>query len=247
MHKELLLMAFEKARGELNGEGVKSPSTTQCAKKLSAVISEDFPYGERRLRDFYREALQATEEDIEIPQRQVVLALAKYLGYADYRDFESSHFPEREGRRKEVTGKAGEEVVARGEERKRGTKRNGKLIGMVIAAVILAVLGFSGYHYFTQQQWMEWDGRHYIEADFDSQKLQEGSLKAYNEERIQGFERIDPDCGTQFFNADGGVRVWYGKNRDGELQFFTGYGLHPETGKTLKPITEYMIGKYICH
>ena len=30
------------------------------------------------------------------------------------------------------------------------------------------------------------------------------------------------------------------------LQYFTALGLHPETGKTLKPITQYMIDKYIC-
>ena len=29
-------------------------------------------------------------------------------------------------------------------------------------------------------------------------------------------------------------------------EFFTSFGYHPETGDPLKPITEYMIRKYIC-
>ena len=45
---------------------------------------------------------------------------------------------------------------------------------------------------------------------------------------------------------DGSERLWYGKNKNKELEYFTAFGKHPETGKTLKPITKYMIAKYIC-
>ena len=61
------------------------------------------------------------------------------------------------------------------------------------------------------------------------------------------FKKINPDCEYSFFNNDGSVRVWYGKNVSKELEFFTDLGLHPETGKTLKPITQYMIDKYVCN
>ncbi len=49
------------------------------------------------------------------------------------------------------------------------------------------------------------------------------------------------------FKEDDSVRIWYGKNREGELEYFSSQGLHPQTGKTLKPITRYMIEKYICN
>jgi len=42
------------------------------------------------------------------------------------------------------------------------------------------------------------------------------------------------------------VKIWYGRNIKKELEFFTSLGLHPETGKTLDPITDYMIKKYAC-
>ena len=47
-------------------------------------------------------------------------------------------------------------------------------------------------------------------------------------------------------NQDGREQIWYGKNNRGELEFFTSQGLHPETKKTLKKITKYMIDKYVC-
>jgi hypothetical protein len=97
-----------------------------------------------------------------------------------------------------------------------------------------------------KETWMAWEGTHYVEMPFDAKGVQEGRLKVYKEDRILYFKRIDPDCSTEFFTGDGSVRLWYGKNREGELQYFTDLGLHPETGKTLKPITVYMIRKYVC-
>ena len=97
-----------------------------------------------------------------------------------------------------------------------------------------------------QQRWMQWDGNKYVENSFDANQLNKGLLKVYKEDRIESFTLIKPECDTQFFNADGSVRVWYSKNKNGTVDFFSGYGLHPVTGKTLKPITKYIIAKYIC-
>ena len=49
-----------------------------------------------------------------------------------------------------------------------------------------------------------------------------------------------------FTSKKGDVKIWYGKNIVKELEYFSLLGVHPETGKTLKPITEYMIKKHIC-
>ncbi|MGG8497732.1 hypothetical protein ACQY1Q_15080 [Tenacibaculum sp. TC6] len=58
--------------------------------------------------------------------------------------------------------------------------------------------------------------------------------------------KIEGTCEYSYFDKQGNPRVWYGKNAHGDLELFTSYGLHPETGKTLKPISNYMINKYIC-
>lgn len=231
MHSELLLKAFDKVSEELALEGHKEPSDSKCAHRLSEIVSEVFPYGEKSFRTLYKRAVKNSEDDIQIPRPEVLIALAQYLGYENYRDF--------------LVKNTIDEVKGISEGRKVPKKKN-KLVLSIIAVVLLAVIGFFGYHYFTKQRWMEWEGRHYVEASFDSDKLREGNLKAYKEERIIDFEKVTPTCESEFFNEDGSVRVWYGKNRDGDLEYFTSYGLHPQTGKTLKPITRYMIGKYIC-
>ena len=74
----------------------------------------------------------------------------------------------------------------------------------------------------------------------------ESKLSSINKE-INNFHKTTPSCDTVFFNQDTTVRLWYGKNTDGNLEYFTSLGLHPQTNKTLKPITPYMIKKYICN
>ena len=97
-----------------------------------------------------------------------------------------------------------------------------------------------------EQRWMNWNGHNYVETSFDPEKLKTGTLKIYMEDRVASFTLLEPKCDTKFFNADGSVRVWYSKNQNGNLDFFSDFGLHPITRKTLKPITKYIIDKYIC-
>ena len=98
-----------------------------------------------------------------------------------------------------------------------------------------------------ETRWMVWQEDHYVEIDLNTEKYNINQLKLFKEERIELFKKISPICNeTLFFNEDGSVKIWYEKNKDKELEYFTALGLHPETGKTLKPITQYMIDKYIC-
>ena len=122
-------------------------------------------------------------------------------------------------------------------------KANRKVI-FLISIVIVVVLT---YYYSTRQRWMVWEGDHYEEVSFDREKFQDGELKLYKKDRIDNFRKIDPSCNYEFFNTDKSVRVWYGKNSDKDYEYFTALGLHPNTGKSLKPITSYIIDKYICN
>tara|TARA_R110000851_G_scaffold207537_2_gene359684 strand:+ start:71589 stop:72413 length:825 start_codon:yes stop_codon:yes gene_type:complete len=236
MHKKLLLDAFGKVRKELEQEGVSSPSKTRCAEELSIIVSKSFSYSERRLRDFYNSAINPDCEKVNIPQEEVVLALANYLNYTDFKEYLAKNPINKE---KEIP------VIS-------PTTQLQSSVGFLnknkitLIAIFLLILGIGGYFYITRQRWMEWEDTHYVEVPFDSKKLNEGTLKFYKEERIENFKRIIANCSTQYFRKDGEVQIWYGKNKEGILQYFTSYGLHPETGKTLKPITTYMIRKYIC-
>ncbi len=236
MHKRLLLDAFEKVRNELEIEGVSSPSKTRCAEELSVIVSKKFSYSERSLRDFYNAAINPDCKEVNIPQEEVVMALADYLEYASFKEYLAKNPIDKK--------KAIPEIVRPTTSQK--TMAFFKKNKITLIVILLFVVGIGGYFYITRQRWMEWQDTHYVEVSFDSQKLNEGTLKFYKEERIENFKRIIANCSTQYFRKDGEVNIWYGKNKDGKLQYFTSYGLHPETGKTLKPITQYMIGKYVC-
>ena len=244
MHRKLLLMSYEKVKESLVEENGIEPSLTACGEELSRILMSSFSYSEKSLRNLFNET--SDNNEIIIKQPKVVQALAKYLGYKDYRDFDNQNYEKREEVGKVNVGITTETNASKNKESNDGSERKKIILKIVISISFLIAFGLFGYNYFNKQEWMEWDGTKYVETSFDSQKLKEGILKAYKEERITDFERLLPNCETKFFNEDGTVRVWYGKNNDGILEYFTSYGLHPESGKTLKPITKYMIGKYIC-
>lgn len=239
VHKKLILEAFEKARGREAERGYTDPAKSSLAKLLSDFIEAEFKFqfGERSLRDYYSQALEGNP--IEIKQPKVLDGLSHYLGYKDYSDYllENS----REG--KVSTASEKEMDTGKRASVKPFLKRN----KITFVIVVTAVLIVSGISIFSHPKWMEWDGTHYIETPFDAEKLKAGILKPFKQDRIDDFKRLEPNCHSQFFNEDKSVRVWYGKNSNGTWEYFSSYGLHPQTGKTLKPITQYIIDKYICN
>lgn len=241
MHKELIIAAFEKAKKELKGLGVKEPSNHQAAIHISDFMVDviDFSISKKSISTYYKSAIEIPEsEDINISQIRVVQGLCKYLGYPAYKDFilnlKSSDSEESDDA---VNNKIEKPV-------KKKSKRN---IVIVISIVAVLIVGVFIFMTLNKERWMIWNVDHYEEVDFNKTELASGTLKLLKEERIENFKKINnPDCNYRFFNEDGSVNVWYGKNKNGDLEIFTDIGLHPETGKSLKPITDYMIRKYLC-
>lgn len=217
MHTSLLLKAFEKAGNEIH-----SSKATPIAKHLSDYIEKlsKEPYGERSLRDYYTAAKKGAPIDL---RRFVADALSVYLGYESFEDFVKAN-PTAPIKKKSFF----------------------KHYKWPLAGVVFILLVAWGYHQLTKERWMVWQEDRYVEAPFDDKLLQEGKLKLYSEDRIANFKQMHPDCDTPFKYNYGSIRIWYGKNAEGELQYFSTPGLHPETGKTLKELTKYMFDKYVC-
>jgi hypothetical protein len=235
MNKNLVMDAFAKAEKEIKKTGVKNPSLTQIATELSDYLEEKagIVLGERSLRVYRGEALKLLneEDDISIKQLMVINGLCKYLGYDTYQDFI-----------KNTTSKNAETKLLSNKKRVKFSQA----FKVTTMAVVIGILSFLMYNYTHRQRWMVWQQDHYIEVEFDAKKYGVNQLKLYKEDRISSFKKVDVNCNTVFFSDDGSPRFWYGKNRKKQLELFTDLGLHPETGKTLKPITGYMIEKYVC-
>lgn len=235
MNKNLVVHAFAKAEQEIKKTGVKNPSLTQKATELSDYLEQkaEIVLGEKSLRIYRNEALKLSDEDedISIKQIPVIEGLCNYLGYDNYQDFINKTSLKSAAIKPSTTKKA---------------VKISPVVKVIIAAVAIGILSLLLYSYTHRQRWMIWQEDHYVEVEFDAKKYGVNQLKLYKEDRISSFLKVEVTCDTTFFNDNGSPRFWYGKNRNKELELFTDTGLHPESGKTLKPITGYMIDKYIC-
>jgi hypothetical protein len=124
------------------------------------------------------------------------------------------------------------------------TKKGLILIGL------LFVLGFGFYgirsFLFPNKDAMIWVKNHYEAVNYD--KTGSAEVIPLNQYVLDNFKKITVSENTTFFkNGDYDTpMVWYGKSSNKkEHEYFNQPGLHPETGKTLKPISRYIIKKYI--
>lgn len=90
-----------------------------------------------------------------------------------------------------------------------------------------------------KKECMYWNDDHYEEI-FCDEHISGKTIIALNEDTKLLKKITSPDTLTAE-NAVG--KIWYDKTGN-KVEFFTHYGVHPENGKTLKLVTEYMIAKY---
>ncbi len=224
MHKKLILDAFKKAKEDIKKEEGIDASVTNCASYLSEIIEQQNAiYSARSFRLKYNTA--KTGNEVTLKQNKIVKGLCSWLGYNSFSEYA-------EANNLLFTKKP---VLS---------SLNKKRIAFAGLGIVLLV-GF-GYFFSQKDCWMQWHNGRYEISDFDVTKISKNNLKPCNEMLLKNFKQVSPDCNTRFFNQKNDPLLWYSKNRDGTLDFFTYHGLHPLTGKTLKHITPYIINKYIC-
>ena len=144
------------------------------------------------------------------------------------------------------------QVMDAGQEIKSGYLTN-SLSKLKIAYIfsflsILSLLCIFIWNFKDEDDCMVWNKDHYEEVSCDmvSNKMSLVSpiVTKREENIISNFKKIKVCDTTSFFKL-GKPCVWYGKSFEGNYDCFTAPGLHPETGKTLKPITQYIVDKYL--
>ncbi|WP_300100633.1 hypothetical protein [Flavobacterium sp.] len=122
---------------------------------------------------------------------------------------------------------------------------------LAFAVIPLFVFGAAGYGvkniFFRDKNCMVWVKNHYEAVEYDKVK-DTAEVCPFNQGLLDNFKKISV-CDTTTFFKNGAIDnplVWYGKSPNKkEYEYFNQPGLHPETGKTLKPITKYIIEKHI--
>ena len=167
MYENLIISAFKEVKNK-TGKRRNYPR----ARVLSDYIQEETkqPYGEKSLVTKYQTAKKG--EPVEMPDF-VIEGLCKYIGYDDVESCK-------------------EKVLTKEKEEPQDTK---KRVWKVSVSIVLTVglLGVLAWQYLTRERWMEWKDPVYVEADFNAEKLSNGILKLYKQDRIDNFKRIKAD------------------------------------------------------
>lgn len=119
-----------------------------------------------------------------------------------------------------------------------------KLKFIAIGVIVVFGLGFLISRYvFPKEQCMQWSGDHYekVDCDFKANGLIPSSIEKFDEIKFE-LKKVNV-CDTTNCFINGKPIIWYAKTDSG-ADFFNTHGIHPENGKALRPVTEYIRGKY---
>ncbi|WP_420571940.1 hypothetical protein [Kordia sp.] len=231
MIKKLFLEAFKKAE-QHSGRKTKNGIATY----LEQIFEEQLGFRVNRITfsRYYEQFIENKGNQAANPKTDLLNQTAKYLGFDNYEDFV---------KKSQIQQPTTITIDDNDNSTTISILKKYKYYMIVVFALITTYTGFE----ITGQRWMVWNGTEYIKVDFDLDKYDFKQLKRYDEDLYKHFKKVTVDCDTtKFYKSDGSVNIWYGKNYKKELQYFTYHGLHPETGKSLKHITNYMIENHIC-
>lgn len=248
--KDLFEKVFEKAKNECG-----SSSKNGMSVHLEKVISDDYNYPitsksfSRHFDDFVKENNLKKEISPDL-----LNILAHYIGYESFGDFNQKNQLTKKEEKEIVSVEPiiddnipEEESIINLPSKKNNffekikLQRNKIIAGSGIAT-ILASGGLFLNSINQNSSCMIWKENHYEEIECEETSPQMNAVP-YNETVFQLKKITKPDT-LNFENALD--KVWYTK-KNGEVEFYTNYGLHPENGKTLKPVTKYILTKYVLN
>jgi len=221
MIKYLLEELFKKIENEndCDKKSKNGISIYFVEKILEEQLGKSSYISPKTIKGYYDKYVLEKENNSGEPSFELKNLMSHYLGFKDYVDFENS--------KKEATNTNPSWNIKK-------TKK-----GLIITGMLVA-LSYILYPYIKKEQCLEWEKDHYIEIDCN------GAVKdpLLNDINIKKLKQIVVSDTTTFF-IKGQPIIWYGKSKKGTIEYFNSRGIHPTTQKELRPITEYIINKYI--
>ncbi len=228
----------------------KSDCASSSKNGLSKYLGDLFD--ERKERVSKKTLSRVYEKYVEgkeggMPIEQTVNIFCHYLGYENYVDFasKSNWVPEDDVEPPVKITPEEEGVIV---SSPRGFN---KLLMISLVCVVLALFFLGRYlngkgtaH--TSGGCMVWKEIAFEKVPCNiSSENSIVSVVKLNEDRLRNFRKIEVNAVYPFFDEMGKSQVWYSKLGKRKVEFFSGPGIHPITGKTLKAVTPYIIEKYV--
>ncbi|WP_152561015.1 hypothetical protein [Flavobacterium sp. ASV13] len=123
--------------------------------------------------------------------------------------------------------------------------KSNKLKYLAIVAV-LAGLGLIIFLALPRKECMQWSGDHYeiVDCNLKSEGFISGSPVELLDENLVGLKKIKVCDTTVYFDKNHNAIIWYAKKGD-SIDFFNNHGRHPENNSPLRPVTKYILDKYV--
>ncbi|MFD1602585.1 hypothetical protein ACFSJW_20045 [Flavobacterium artemisiae] len=124
--------------------------------------------------------------------------------------------------------------------------RKVKRVKYIIATAIVVLIGFVIFLTLSKKECMQWSQDHYelVDCDFKPQGIAVLNPVELLDESLVNLKKVQVCDTTQYFDKNGNAVVWYAKTANG-IDFFNGHGRHPENNNSLRPVTQYIINKYV--
>lgn len=221
----------------------KTKCATHTKNALSVYLEDYFEKKIERLsaRTFIRTYEKFIEESNKerMPNPHTIDLFCNYLGYQNYIDYTEKNRPLKP-------------ICKLLEYPNKHLKKYKKyVIGLVISCITLVPLFaifenlktniVTSKDALINSKCMVWEETSFQIAPCNSSTR----VLPFNENKMKFFRKIEVAPTYKFFSRTGEPLVWYCKLNKNAIEFFSAPGIHPETGKTLKAVTEYIIEKYV--
>jgi hypothetical protein len=197
----------------------KLPSKSSVLNYLSEQLNMNV--SDRTLQRYYNRFVE-NDGSKGIPNYEILNTLSNYLGFENFRNYCDNL---------QITKK------------KVPSNFNFKKLG--IGASVIGTIGLGSYFLGTNEpgNCMKWKVDSYVKTPCENAASSIYPSLPMDENLMENFRKIKVNENTQFFEY-GKPKIWYSKT-SGKIEFFNSPGNHPATGKPLKPITQYMVDKYV--
>lgn len=243
-------------------KGETDPANVEAVNMAAILVGFEIrPFNKFRIHNLYRDEVQnddADNSEISNTERQPIDSSLILETFLDKK--ESERGIEKgivENKHDEVTesGKVNEIAIREAEPKaislfliikeKLLNRLKRKIKVTAIGVAIVLCVGFAAiYEFFPSKGCMQWTGTKYEIVDCDL-KAPDNNIELLDANQVN-MERIKVCDTTAFFVNEKAV-VFYARSSD-SLECFNQIGYHPERRSLyLKPITHYMIGRYVSN
>lgn len=230
---------------------VFAKAKTECVSKKKSALSKHIAHqiqenhGYISYRTLERAYDRHIRKDTTVSERSAesIDFFCQYLGFENYVDF-----IKREGKPQEQEKQSTDTVLE-----PNSTTRS-KFSLLVLLGIVLLIIVYTIWpvndskNLDNNEKCMTWADSVYVPISCDIGPLSPygTSIEPMDSKKMKNFKKVSVNMTTPFFSDQTNQPlIWYTKNKDDEIEYFTAPGLHPTTGKTLDEITEYIIEKYV--